>query len=44
MGVADAGKHHLHLTATYEGKRLAAPVITWKPTAIKVFMTTLIKC
>ena len=37
-GVAyDAGKNTYTFTATYEGKRLAAPVITWKPIYDKGF-------
>ena len=33
----DAGKNTYTFTATYEGKRLAAPVITWKPIYDKGF-------
>ena len=37
-GVAyDAGKNTYTFTATYEGKRLEAPVITWKPVYDKGF-------
>ena len=37
-GVAyDAGKNTYTFTATYEGKRLAAPVISWKPIYDKGF-------
>ena len=37
-GVAyDAGRNTYTFTATYEGKRLAAPVITWKPVYDKGF-------
>lgn len=37
-GVAyDAGKNTYTFTATYEGKRLEAPVITWKPIYDKSF-------
>ena len=40
----DAGKNTYTFTATYEGKRLETPVITWNQSMTRASMTTLIKC
>ncbi len=40
----DAGKNTYTFTATYEGKRLEAPMITWKPIYDKGFYDNTYKC